>query len=140
MTDLPEEEMLWKQKAMQSNVITWRAESLHVLLWALGEIPTMLEPTERMDGSGVAECLPGLGETMQPFIQKAKLRPKQEILAELHFYFFLRHFIEEIHEQTGEWIDNIEPILVEERYYALFWIACADQIEWDIFKDEDRID
>src|SRR5690349_21619713 len=36
ITELPEAEMLWKQTAMQSNLLTWRAESLYVLLWASG--------------------------------------------------------------------------------------------------------
>lgn len=131
ITELPEEEMLWKQAAMQTNLLTWRAESLYVLLWASGEISSLLGPDERMDGSVIADYLPALGEPLQPFIQKAELRPRQEILAELHYYFVLNHIAEEIYEQSGESIDGLEPMVVGERLYALHWIACAGQSKWD---------
>ncbi|WP_328412934.1 DUF4272 domain-containing protein [Nocardia sp. NBC_00403] len=131
LTELPEEDMLWKQAAMQSNLLTWRAESLYVLLWASGDISSLLEPSERMDGSLVADRLPALGEPLQPFIRKAELRPRQEILAELHYYFFLNHFVENIYEQCGEIVDGLDPLLVAERCHALHWISCAGQSEWD---------
>lgn len=131
ITELPEAEMSWKQTAMQSNLLTWRAESLYVLLWASGEISSLLEPDVRMDGSLTAEHLPALGEPLQPFIRKAELRPRQEILAELHYHFFLNHFVEVIQEQYGESIDGVDHMLVIERLHALHWIACAGQSEWD---------
>ncbi|WP_063062501.1 DUF4272 domain-containing protein [Nocardia sienata] len=131
LTELPEDEMLWRQEAMQSNLLTWRAESLYVLLWASGKIPDLADPGERMDGSLVGGHLPALGEPLQPFIRDAGLRPSEEILAELHYYFFLNHFMEDIHEQTGEIIGDLEPFLTSERFHALHWITCADQSEWD---------
>ncbi|MGK8552904.1 DUF4272 domain-containing protein [Nocardia gipuzkoensis] len=118
LTELPEEEMLWKQAAMQSNLPTWRAESLYVLLWASGKISSLLEPDERMDGALVIDHLPTLGEPLQPFIRKAGLRPTQEILAELHYYFFLNHFSQEIYEQCGESIGGLAPMVVAERCHA----------------------
>lgn len=132
ITESPEAEMLWKQTAMQSNLLTWRAESLYVLLWAAGEIPGMLlGPDERMDGSVVAEHLPMLGESLQPFIRKIGMRPRSEILAELHYYFFLNHFVGDIYEQYGDVIDGVDLMLVAERLHALCWIACAGHSEWD---------
>lgn len=131
IAELPEEEMRWAQASLQSNILTWRAESLYVLLWASGAVPELLGPEERMDGSLVADHLPGLGEPLQPFIRNAVLRPRSEILAELHYYFFLNHFLADIHEQYGEIIDGLDPVLVAERCYALHWVACAGQSEWD---------
>ncbi|MFI9534720.1 DUF4272 domain-containing protein [Nocardia fusca] len=131
LTDLPEEEMLWRQSAMQSNLLTWRAESLYVLLWASGRVPSLVDPSERMDGSLVADHLPALGQPLQPFIRDAGLRPSQEILTELHYYFFLNHFMEDIYEQTGEIIGDLDPMLTAERFHALHWITCAGQSEWD---------
>lgn len=132
ITGLPEAEMLWKQTAMQSNLLTWRAESLYVLLWASGEISSMLGPDERMDGSLITDLLPTLGDPLQPFIQKTEMRPRREILEELHYYFFLNHFVEVINEQYGESIDGVDPMLVTERLHTLYWIACAGQLDWDV--------
>ncbi|MGW6332130.1 DUF4272 domain-containing protein [Nocardia rhamnosiphila] len=131
LTELPEEEMRWQQTAMQTNLLTWRAESLYVLLWAAGRVPSLVGPSERMDGSLVADHLPILGRPLQPFIREAGLRPTREILAELHYYFFLNHFMEDIYEQTGEIVGDLDPMLTAERFQALHWIACADQSEWD---------
>ncbi|MEU7765582.1 DUF4272 domain-containing protein [Nocardia sp. NPDC049190] len=131
LTELPEAEMLWRQQTMQTNLLTWRAESLYVLLWASGAIPSMIEPDERIDGSSVIDHLPGLGEPLQPFIQKATLRPRQEIVEELHYYLALR--------LCQGVMDHIDAQVVEERYYALYWIACADDSEWDEDEDEDDV-
>lgn len=131
LTELPEEEMLWQQSAMRSNLLTWRAESLYVLLWASGRIPDLVDPSERMDGSLVADQLPALGRAVQPFLREAGLRPGREILTELHYYFFLNHFMEDVYEQTGEIIGDLDPMLTAERFHALHWITCAGQSEWD---------
>ncbi|MGW1739086.1 DUF4272 domain-containing protein [Nocardia sp. NPDC001965] len=131
LTELPEDEMRWQQTALQSNLLTWRAESLYVLLWASGRVPSLVDAGERMDGSLVAEHLPTLGRPLQPFIHEAGLRPGREILTELHYYFFLNHFMEDVYEQTGEIIGDLDPMLTAERFRALHWISCADQSEWD---------
>lgn len=131
LTELPDEEMQWRQASLQSNILTWRAESLYVLLWASGKIEHLVEPDERMDGALVADHLPELGEPLQPFIQETTLRPRHEILAELHYYFFLNHCLADIYEQYGESINGLDPVLVAERCEALHWVACADHAEWD---------
>ncbi|WP_280425632.1 DUF4272 domain-containing protein [Nocardia carnea] len=131
ITELADEEMQWRQAALQSNLLTWRAESLYVLLWASGRIPNLLEPDERMDGSMVVDHLPALGEPLQPFIREFTLRPREEILAELHYYFFLDDFEEEIFEHCAETAGDWEPMLVAERLHALQWLASADRPEWD---------
>lgn len=131
ITELPEEEMRWKQRAMQSHLLTWRAESLYILLWASGKIPNLIEPDERMDGSMVVGHLPALGEPLQPFIREFELRPKEELLAELHYYFFLDDFVEEIFEYREETAAGWDPMLVAERFHTLHWIASAGQSAWD---------
>lgn len=132
ITELPEEEMRWKQTALQSNLVTWRAESLYVLLWAAGKIPTLLEPDERMDGSLVADLLPAVGDPIQPFVRDFTMRPGREILAELHYHFFVNHFLEVVYEESGEIAGGLDPMLVGERLQALHWIACADRSEWEM--------
>ncbi|WP_454198328.1 DUF4272 domain-containing protein [Nocardia sp. Marseille-Q1738] len=49
--------------------------------------------------------------------------------AEAHF--FLNRLMEDIYEQHGESAGGLDPMLVAERCYALHWIACAGESEWD---------
>lgn len=131
ITELPDAEMRWKQRALQSNLLSWRAESLYVLLWAAGEVSDLIAPDERMDGSQIIDILPTLGEPLQPFIRRIGMRSRDEILAELHYYFFLHHCVGDIYEKYGEIVDGVDLMIVTERLQALWWIACADHSEWD---------
>jgi Domain of unknown function (DUF4272) len=68
ISDLSPAEKSWNQRAMQSNLLTWRIEGLLALLWSLNLVEELDLPIERCDGGFIREVLPGLGESLEPFI------------------------------------------------------------------------
>ncbi|MEV4127372.1 DUF4272 domain-containing protein [Nocardia sp. NPDC049707] len=141
IVELPEDEMFWKQRAFHQHRLTWRAESLNMLLWATGRLDSVPAADQRADLTEAADHLPVLGERLQPFVDNAVLRSRDEILAEMHYYSCLaghfdtlrtlQEFAPDEAEEYEERIHGVHELLTEERFHSLHWIACAGESDWD---------
>lgn len=123
-----EGEKRWRQKAMQSNRLTWRIEGLLALLWCLGKVEHLDLPIEKCDGSILSEVLPQIGESLDAFISQAQLRPVEDLV-----YLLQQHI--QIHKDQQKAFENNESLpfdmlITYERIHALYWtVSLIDQ--WD---------
>lgn len=128
ISDLSPEEKQWHQQSLQNHLITWRIEGLVALLWCLDLVKELEVPTHRCDGISIGQFLPMPGESLQTFIQKATLRPVEELVHMLEQHFQIYHQqIEAIQNQQEAPFDML---VTYERIHALSWV-CGLNDEWD---------
>ena len=128
LSDLSSDEKKWKQRAMQSNLLTWRIEGLMALLWSIGLVDELELPMERCDGSDIGRVLPVLGESVQPFISQARLRPAEEIIQMLEQHFQL--YNRQVEAYNNDEKHPFDTMITYERIHALNWV-CGLIDEWD---------
>ncbi|MBA4496057.1 DUF4272 domain-containing protein [Paenactinomyces guangxiensis] len=128
ISDLSPAEKKWKQKAIQSSLLTWRVEGLQALLWSMNLVEELDLPIERCDGNMLGEVLPELGESLQTFIAQARLRPVEEIvhMLEQHFQIY-NHQVEAFANEEDLQFDML---ITYERIHALNWV-CGLISQWD---------
>jgi hypothetical protein len=128
ISDLSPAEISWNQRAMQSNLLTWRIEGLLALLWSLNLVEELDLPIERCDGGIIREVLPGLGESLESFIAKAECRPIKEIVHMLgkHLEIYNQQVEAFNHDETLEY----DMLITYERIHALNWV-CGLISKWD---------
>lgn len=124
--------------------LLWRFESIWTLLWALGHVRELEWPS--------APCgVPRLDAIIEPlatdpaFIDKAELRPTEEILNELDLTLHLHRALRALAKRGRripyglDWsaVDDEVPAIacpgasiVAERHRALTWL-CSPELEWD---------
>lgn len=128
ISSLDEGEKAWRQKALQSNLLTWRIEGLWVLLWSLGKIDLLDWPKERCDGGLLRGCVPELGESVQSYIKNAQFRDISTLLDEVDLTYRLhRSFYE---EGSQPFHQSFDQMVVYERIHAFAWITNWLD-EWD---------
>lgn len=128
ISDLGPAEKKWKQQALQSNLLTWRIEGLLALLWSMGLVEKLELPIERCDGFYIGRVLPALGESIQPFLTQARLRPVEEIADMLEKHFQIYNHQVEAYKNEEEL--QFDMMITYERIHALNW-ACGLVDEWD---------
>src|SRR5690606_20048441 len=128
LSDLSPAEKKWEQRALQSNLLTWRIEGLQALLWSIGRVDELDMPIERCDGSDMSEALPALGESVRPFIASARLRPSEEMVHTLEEHFQLYNQQVEAYEKGEK--HPFDTMITYERIHALNWV-CGLIDEWD---------
>ncbi len=108
----------------------WQQEAEWTLLWMIGRVKTLGLPTKCCDTRRlVDEIIPALGDDLQGFIEKSKLRSPGEILAEdERTYNLWCHALAAQHNKESLPIDLNLGVL-RERRYAFEWID--GQQEWD---------
>ena len=109
--------------------LTWRYESLWVLLWALGYVEKLSPPSEQCDARRAIKLI---NETPSSrFIGQARLRTAAEILDEVDFYYRAHWHIRRV--QLGEVpaIEDLDSDVVEERHYVLNWLTNYQYQPWD---------
>ncbi|TCS93356.1 DUF4272 domain-containing protein [Hazenella coriacea] len=129
ISNLDDGEKVWRQKSLQSNLLTWRIEGLWVLLWSLGKIDLLDLPKVKCDGGLLRGCVPELGQSVQSFIKDAQFRNISILLDEVDFtYRIHRSFHEEGDQQS--FLQSFDQMIVYERIHALAWLVNWLD-EWD---------
>lgn len=107
---------------------SWRYESVHVLLWAMGTRDTLCAPNEVCPVSEDMKLIKMAGPAR--FVAVAKRRPPQEILDAADYYYRLHWAAVELRIK-----DNKSPLLdegvIRERHRALNWLIGHLNQEWD---------
>jgi len=127
--ELSPEEKAWKQRAMQSNLLTWRIEALQILLWCLGKLEHLEWPEEKCDGTEIRDIMPGLGESTKRFIAQARLRPIQQLLDCVDLHYRLHMMMQEQGTESNA-LSSFDTLIVYERIHALAWLVHWHE-EWD---------
>ena len=107
----------------------WRYESLWVLLWALSYVETLEFPTEICDVPFAVQTVVKRGR--EKFISDAKLRSKAEILDEADLIYRLHWATTETRIHGDEMPADLDGDTVFERHYALNWLICYGNDDWD---------
>jgi hypothetical protein len=97
-------------------------------LWSIGRVDELDLPIERCDGSVMGEVLPALGESVQPFIASARLRPSEEMVHMLEQHLQLYNQQVEAYDKGEK--HPFDTMITYERIHALNWV-CGLIDEWD---------
>jgi hypothetical protein len=108
---------------------SWRIESLNVLLWSLGKIPTLDLPRKMCEFENVRD-LPDLTVDPKEWIERASLRNVEDILNESDFTYRLHWAVRDGELNRNTVPGNFHPGIVFERHYALNWLLLYDD-NWD---------
>jgi hypothetical protein len=107
----------------------WRAESYHVMLWALGYIDSLKSPGEVCD---IAEDIKFIGSrSEQEFRDHAKLRSKTEILDQADLILRLDWACVSARVKNQPAPGGLDSSVVYERHYSLNWLICYLNQQWD---------
>lgn len=108
---------------------TWRYESLYVILWALGIFEDLKYPDAICDVPAVSGAL--YTPSREEFEQSAKLRTPTEILDELDKTYRMNWACVDARIKGQQPGGGLEPGVVYERHYALNWVTCFMNQDWD---------
>jgi hypothetical protein len=107
----------------------WRYEGLHVLLWALGYVPTLAYPDRMCEVAPDVKIIHDLSEAQ--FRERAKLRSKKELLDQADLLLRLDWACTEARLQKQPAPGDLNSDAVVERHHALNWLIQYGDQEWD---------
>ncbi len=107
----------------------WRYEALALLLWALELAPELPLPMGVCDVAWVARTIVSLDGAS--FVRDARRRPTRELLDALDLHLRLHWATTEASVRDAEPPGGVLPGAVLERHYALNWLTCFEDAEWD---------
>ena len=128
-----EKEFLESDNPTKQQIIasTWRAESLTVLLWALGKIEKLELPRELCDTDVVQDLMSWTEEdSCATFVNRSELRPPFEILDETDLIYRIHWAVVDARLNGKVVPAGFDPGVVYERHYALNWVTCYSD-DWD---------
>lgn len=108
---------------------TWRYESLHVMLWALGFIDSLSYPSNMCDVGKDVAIINNLTEAQ--FKQKAKLRSKKDILDQADLILRIDWACVNARVKGEPAHSNIDSGIVLERHQSLNWLINYLEQDWD---------
>ncbi|MBW4697842.1 MAG: DUF4272 domain-containing protein [Aphanocapsa lilacina HA4352-LM1] len=107
----------------------WRYESLWVLLWALGYIDPLGWPGNICDIERIT--LIALRTSVEALVTMTVLRPAGEILDAVDLTYRCHWAAANARLKGEDPPGNLDASVVYERYYALNWLTCHLDQEWD---------
>lgn len=107
----------------------WRYESLAVLLWALGMLDELPFPSRIADVPAIAKLM--LGANDAAFPARASLRDASAILDALDLHYRIAWATTNARVKKKEPPVGIDGGVVFERHYALNWLTCYGDADWD---------
>lgn len=119
------------QTEEETVALTWRAESLWTLLWAIGKIKKLNLPRELCD-TDLLQSLMAWSEqySSATFINEAKLRCSSEILDETDLIYRIHWAVVDARLRDEEVPGGFDSGVVYERHYAFNWLTCYSD-NWD---------
>jgi hypothetical protein len=108
---------------------SWKIEGLNVLLWSLNKFNDLELPINMCDFDHIQD-LPNLNNDPTEWIEKSRLRSKEEILNQVDLIYRIHWATRDAELNNKKIPGNFHPGIVFERHYALNWLVMyAD--EWD---------
>lgn len=128
----PKEAQIYQTESLTEQeraMATWRYESLHTILWALGLIDELKFPSE------ICDVQTTVGKIFKPsraeFENGVQLRTTTEILDELDKTYRMNWACVDARIKGQAVTGNINPSVVYERHYSLNWLTNYQDQEWD---------
>jgi hypothetical protein len=109
--------------------LSWRFECLPVLEWALGLRDTLSFPDGTEDAPLALLDIPA--DDLMARAPTLRLRPTAEILDALDLHLRLHWMLRQARLDNVPPPDGVSPGVVAERHYALNWLTCFENAEWD---------
>lgn len=116
---------------------SWMNERLHVLCWVLGHDDGIAAPSEPRSGKFNAASFNAEGSLARDLVlANSTLRPLDDIVA-------AAALLEQQHTALGEKALKKEPVpeieagTVQERYAAINWVLCYEDLDWDEITADD---
>jgi hypothetical protein len=123
-------------RALQ-NALTWRAEALWTLWWALGIAEKLSWPPGECDLGDVLDRpsgpqVPWIGDDTPAFVTSCVLRAAAEILDETDLIYRVHWAVREAALRRRLVPAGVDPDVVVERHYALNWLIRRYGVnDWD---------
>ncbi|WP_420458225.1 DUF4272 domain-containing protein [Neolewinella sp.] len=128
----PQEEEIYRTEELtpqQRAYASWRYESLHVLLWALGTVDRLQYPSDTCDVCDTVRAL--LNPTREDFTNSVHLRSPYELLDELDQTYRMHWACVNARLRKEEVGGALDCSVVYERHYALNWLVDLEGDGWD---------
>ena len=113
----------------EASALSWRFESVVVLLWALGYRDRLGPPTAPVNGSEIVEAFVSRGPAA--FRAQARLRSGGELLDEADLIYRYDWATTDARVNGGPPPQNVSPDVVMERHQALNWLIGYRGAAWD---------
>ncbi len=113
----------------QQTDANWRYEGLHVLLWALGYVPTLAYPDRMCKVAPDVKVIHDLTEAQ--FRQHARLRSKKEVLDQADLILRLDWACTEARLKKEAPPGELNSEVVTERHHALNWLIKYGNQDYD---------
>jgi hypothetical protein len=110
--------------------LSWRVEAAWVLLWALGFVENLGLPCDQTEPDRAIELVEKNG--LSGLIGNALPRSLSAVLDEADLIYRCHWAVrnDEINN-TSEADEFLDPGITRERHWALNWLICSDDQEWD---------
>jgi hypothetical protein len=108
---------------------TWRYESLNALMWAAGYVDPLVYPDTICDVPTIVGLI--LNRSRQEFEAGVEIKNKAEILDELDKTYRMSWACVQGRIAGKDPGGGIHGGIVYERHYALNWLTCYRDLEWD---------
>ena len=110
--------------------ISWRSESVWLLLWIINKVDHLELPTEQVEIPEILSRLPNFLTDPGEFIKNAIVRPITEILDLSDLIYRLHWAARNADLNNQQMPANLDLSIIMERHYAINWVTFyAD--EWD---------
>ena len=127
-----QEEEIYRTKELtpqQRAYASWRYESLHVLLWALGTVDRLQYPSDTCDVRDTVRAL--LDPTREDFTNSVHLRSPPELLDELDKTYRMHWACVDARLRKEKVTGELDCSVVYERHYVLNWLVDLEGDAWD---------
>lgn len=108
---------------------TWRYEAAWVMLWALGFVSALDRPDHLIDVPTAVTLM--RERSLDQFRATARLRPKEEVLDEADLIYRYHWAVADARLNAREAPAGLDSGVVYERHYALNWLICNEDQDWD---------
>lgn len=111
------------------NDLSWRIECLNVLLWSLNKLDTISDPSTGC-GYKIFEAIPSFEVDPTNWINEATIRSTNEISCLTEKTYNIHWSVRDAQLNDSPIPNEYDPLIVEQRHYALNWLTLYAQ-EWD---------
>jgi len=128
----PTESFFLKQAQPDQNLkvnISWHYEACYTLLWALGFVNTLGEPTDVCDVQALIDIIQF--KSLDELMTEAKLRDIPEILDQADLIYRYSWASMNARYQGQQPPQGLHPSVVYERHYAFNWLRHYGDADWD---------
>jgi hypothetical protein len=110
---------------------SWGAETVYVLGWALGLVPSLQPPISQASTGDILDQIPAPGEPVKPFLSQAKLRSAADLLSAAEDLLDAHSWCRAAKDSNRPERHGYNIEVAQERHRAANWLVCYENAEWD---------